>query len=707
MTNSANKPPKHAARFEENNDKYYGEGILHAKELRNNLQIYEYNSAEPKSGDTIIFNEMVAGEQMEWKNNSKTDFGLYVFPELLNQQGEYTKLSLIDSQKKFWVNEDLGIKTDPKDGKPAAPDDMHTKGLFSESDSDSDSDSRSSQGSSGSDSDEDSDEGSNSEGYTSVEESDSDDEDDFKPYWEERVDLFKPAGVGDNETGVNQYPGTSKEVKDANKRIEEGVKQKYNWAELQKTDENLLRVVPSKAGDLYARRPSLGKVVIDVMVKEIIHLLENGYSVNDLPTFEFYFTSCSPANGPMGKRRILYKNPQYDNNLKSVKKSGKKKKNKRSNREIVSVTATENEYYNYFVHLVSRLKIYNDGKQRYKEYETVTRQDKNNFKKDYKPQPVYFETPFNVQDTEERIQLYTDYDQILRFFIPRPISDQVKQKSVQDERGETEQKFNQTIEEALNQNSINDNEIKETLNSIIQEIGNENIHNGKSDNEKLLWYMTKSFTHGTNDGGIIKEYFEEDGTNPRREIIKKIEAILSRRHDNKLKLYEYLMNAVGEPESVRYWITKTIDETPNINKEALFKIVKANIGTRKISDEDINKEIEKFTSSSSSRTGPSSTKKGQNNAKLKEQTGGKKKKRKRTRRKRKKKRKRTRRKRNCKKRMKKKIVCISSYNGKATRKLIKVTKKLGKTKGIRLSRCSKKRIKKWGKKKKRTRKKRN
>lgn len=57
--------------------------------------------------------------------------------------------------------------------------------------------------------------------------------------------------------------------------------------------------------------------------------------------------------------------------------------------------------------------------------------------------------------------------------------------------------------------------------------------------------------------------------------------------------------------------------------------------------------------------------------------------------------------------MKKKIVCISSYNGKATRKLIKVTKKLGKTKGIRLSRCSKQRIKKWGKKKNRTRRKRN
>ena len=88
--------------------------------------------------------------------------------------------------------------------------------------------------------------------------------------------------------------------------------------------------------------------------------------------------------------------------------------------------------------------------------------------------------------------------------------------------------------------------------------------------------------------------------------------------------------------------------------------------------------------------------------------GGKKKRKKRTRRKRKKKRKRTRKrkKRKCKKRMKKKIICLSAPNKKATRKLIRVTKKLGRMKGIRLSKCSKQRIKKWAKRKKRTRKRR-
>ena len=96
--------------------------------------------------------------------------------------------------------------------------------------------------------------------------------------------------------------------------------------------------------------------------------------------------------------------------------------------------------------------------------------------------------------------------------------------------------------------------------------------------------------------------------------------------------------------------------------------------------------------------------------KLRGLQGGKKKRKKRTRRKRKKKRKKTRKnskkKRNCKKRMKKKIICLSAPNKKATRKLIRVTKKLARMKGIRLSKCSKQRIKKWGKKKKRTRRKR-
>lgn len=88
--------------------------------------------------------------------------------------------------------------------------------------------------------------------------------------------------------------------------------------------------------------------------------------------------------------------------------------------------------------------------------------------------------------------------------------------------------------------------------------------------------------------------------------------------------------------------------------------------------------------------------------------GGGKKRKKRTRRKRKKKRKRTRKrkKRKCKKRMKKKIICLSAPNKKATRKLIRVTKKLERMKGIRLSKCSKQRIKKWAKRKKRTRKRR-
>jgi len=54
----------------------------------------------------------------------------------------------------------------------------------------------------------------------------------------------------------------------------------------------------------------------------------------------------------------------------------------------------------------------------------------------------------------------------------------------------------------------------------------------------------------------------------------------------------------------------------------------------------------------------------------------------------------------------KKIICLSAPNKKATRKLIRVTKKLARMKGIRLSKCSKQRIKKWGKKKKRTRRKR-
>jgi len=87
--------------------------------------------------------------------------------------------------------------------------------------------------------------------------------------------------------------------------------------------------------------------------------------------------------------------------------------------------------------------------------------------------------------------------------------------------------------------------------------------------------------------------------------------------------------------------------------------------------------------------------------------GGKKRK-KRTRRKGKKKRKRTRKrnKRKCKKRMKKKIICLSAPNKKATRKLIRVTKKLARMKGIKLSKCSKQRIKKWAKRKKRTRRRR-
>ncbi|MBC8302123.1 MAG: hypothetical protein H8E55_40950 [Pelagibacterales bacterium] len=53
--------------------------------------------------------------------------------------------------------------------------------------------------------------------------------------------------------------------------------------------------------------------------------------------------------------------------------------------------------------------------------------------------------------------------------------------------------------------------------------------------------------------------------------------------------------------------------------------------------------------------------------------------------------------------MTKKIICISASNKKATGKLIKVAKRLARTKGIRLSKCSKQRIKKWAKRKRKSR----
>ncbi len=70
-------------------------------------------------------------------------------------------------------------------------------------------------------------------------------------------------------------------------------------------------------------------------------------------------------------------------------------------------------------------------------------------------------------------------------------------------------------------------------------------------------------------------------------------------------------------------------------------------------------------------------------------------------RRRKKRRRRRTKKRSCKKRMTKKTICLKGINKKAMRKLVKVTKKLGKMKGIKMTRCSKRRIKKWTKKKRR------
>jgi hypothetical protein len=56
--------------------------------------------------------------------------------------------------------------------------------------------------------------------------------------------------------------------------------------------------------------------------------------------------------------------------------------------------------------------------------------------------------------------------------------------------------------------------------------------------------------------------------------------------------------------------------------------------------------------------------------------------------------------RTCKKRMKKKIICFRASNKKVTKKLLKLAKKIRKTKKINLSRCSKYRLQKWRKTKK-------
>ena len=48
--------------------------------------------------------------------------------------------------------------------------------------------------------------------------------------------------------------------------------------------------------------------------------------------------------------------------------------------------------------------------------------------------------------------------------------------------------------------------------------------------------------------------------------------------------------------------------------------------------------------------------------------------------------------RRCKKRVKKNMICFSSKNKKMTRKMKRIGRRLLKTKGIKLSRCSKKRL---------------
>ena len=48
--------------------------------------------------------------------------------------------------------------------------------------------------------------------------------------------------------------------------------------------------------------------------------------------------------------------------------------------------------------------------------------------------------------------------------------------------------------------------------------------------------------------------------------------------------------------------------------------------------------------------------------------------------------------RSCKKRIKKNMICFSSKNKKMTKKMKSIGKRLLKTKGIKLSRCSKKRL---------------
>ena len=48
--------------------------------------------------------------------------------------------------------------------------------------------------------------------------------------------------------------------------------------------------------------------------------------------------------------------------------------------------------------------------------------------------------------------------------------------------------------------------------------------------------------------------------------------------------------------------------------------------------------------------------------------------------------------RKCKKRVKKNMICFSSKNKKMTKKMKRIGKRILKTKGIKLSRCSKKRL---------------
>ena len=207
---------------------------------------------------------------------------------------------------------------------------------------------------------------------------------------------------------------------------------------------------------------------------------------NQKTHFEFYFISCSPIFDDMDSKRL--------------------KKMTQDGQTVYKSRANIDEWFKFLINVVKRLRVFHKGKQNMEqEAERTKPVSDGNIGVGERPSDPRWDSVFNCMDSDDRKQLYQDYDILLKKFAPLAAERDGNEWLTYM----TDDNFDTKLKELVHDNGPSDGLVEEILtdkNVGIPGMGSQLASYSKI--ARIMYYLTYQFTN-VNSDAVGKKYKDE------------------------------------------------------------------------------------------------------------------------------------------------------------------------------------------------------